>query len=108
MTMGWKPRLRWRRWSRWKHGSSTTGRSLQLPSIPSFAAEDLRRRCFPTAGELAMTAGAKGLCLTVEDTNLSAISVYERLGFAATDRLPWVAYSSRSGPREWVLMKRDF
>lgn len=73
-----------------------------------FRGRGLAMQLLSHAGELAGAAGAEGLCLVVEDTNLSAIFVYERLGFVIADRLPWVAYGGRSGPREWVMMKRDF
>ncbi|ESY65723.1 GNAT family N-acetyltransferase [Mesorhizobium sp. B283B1A] len=80
---------------------------LAVAVYSEFRGRGLATGLLSRAGELAGVAGAKGLCLVVEDTNLPAISVYERLGFAVADRLPWVAYGGRSGPREWLMMKRD-
>ncbi|BCG91144.1 GNAT family N-acetyltransferase [Mesorhizobium sp. 131-2-1] len=81
---------------------------LAIAVYPEYRGRGLARRLLAEAAELAVAAGAKGLCLTVEDNNLAAISVYDRLGFVTADRLPWVAYGGRSGPREWVMMRRDF
>ncbi len=81
---------------------------LAIATYPEFRGKGLAARLLSHAGELATAVGAKGLCLTVEDTNAAAISVYDRLGFVAADSLPWVAYGGRSGPRKWVMMKRDF
>ena len=81
---------------------------LAIAIYAEFRGKGLAARLLSHAGDLASSSGATGLCLTVEDTNLPAISVYQKLGFATCDRLPWVAYGGRSGPREWVMMKRDF
>ena len=81
---------------------------LAIATYPEFRGKGLATRLLAHAGELASSAGAKGLCLTVEDANFAAISVYQRLGFVAADKLPWIAYGGRSGPSEWVMMKRDF
>ncbi|MGX5842295.1 GNAT family N-acetyltransferase [Mesorhizobium sp. ArgA1] len=81
---------------------------LAIATYPEFRGEGLATRLLSHAGDLASSVGAKGLCLTVEDANIAAIAIYERLGFRVADKLPWVAYRGRSGPREWVMMKRDF
>jgi|EndMetStandDraft_7_1072992.scaffolds.fasta_scaffold206241_2 ribosomal protein S18 acetylase RimI-like enzyme len=81
---------------------------LAIATYSEFRGKGLATRLLSRAVELAAAANAKGVCLTVEDTNHPAISVYRTLGFVAGDRLPWVAYGGRSGPREWVMMKRDF
>lgn len=73
-----------------------------------FRGKGLAAKLIHYADEVARNIGAKGLCLVVEDTNLPAISVYQRLGFSIAGRLPWIAYGGRSGPGEWVMMKRDF
>jgi ribosomal protein S18 acetylase RimI-like enzyme len=73
-----------------------------------FRGKGLAAKLIHHADEVARNVGAKGLCLVVEDTNLPAISVYEKLGFATAERLPWIAYGGRSGPREWMMLKRDF
>jgi ribosomal protein S18 acetylase RimI-like enzyme len=81
---------------------------LAIAVYPEYRGRGLATRLLAEAAELAVAAGAKGLCLTVEDNNIAAISVYDRLAFVTADRLPWVAYGGRSGPREWVMMRRDF
>ncbi|TPN89537.1 GNAT family N-acetyltransferase [Mesorhizobium sp. CU2] len=78
-----------------------------IATYTEFRGKGLAKRLLLHAAELALAAGAKGLCLIAEDTNLPAISVYQKAGFLVADRLPWVAYGGRSGPREWVMMKRD-
>lgn len=81
---------------------------LAIATYSEFRGKGLATQLLAHAGQLAVAAGAKGLCLTVEDTNLPAISVYQRLGFVTGDSLRWVAYGGRSGPHEWIMMKRDF
>jgi|GEM_PF-3380670 len=81
---------------------------LAIATYPEFRGKGLAARLLAHAGELAAACGAKGLCLTVEDTNAVAISVYNKAGFVVADSLPWVAYGGRSGPHKWVMMKREF
>ncbi|RVD58369.1 GNAT family N-acetyltransferase [Mesorhizobium sp. M2D.F.Ca.ET.185.01.1.1] len=81
---------------------------LAIAVYAEYRGKGLAGRLLSHAGELAEAVRAKGLCLTVEDTNLDAISVYRRLGFAPAESLPWVPYGGRSGPNQWVMMKLDF
>jgi ribosomal protein S18 acetylase RimI-like enzyme len=59
------------------------------------------------AMELAAGADAKGLSLVVEDNNFAALALYRRRGFREAERLPWIGYDGRSGPQNWLMLRRD-
>ena len=74
---------------------------------PEFRGQGLARRLLVHAQGLARDARAHGLSLVVEGTNMSALSLYQNLGFTLRERRPWLPYGTRSGPSEWQLLTRD-
>ncbi|MDQ6436173.1 GNAT family N-acetyltransferase [Mesorhizobium sp. LHD-90] len=79
---------------------------LAIAVYPEFRGKGLAQELLAHATGLAVTCGAKGLSLVVEDTNASAIALYGRMGYAMAETLPWIAYSGRSGPKNWMMMKK--
>ena len=52
-------------------------------------------------------SGARGLSLIVEDTNLKARKLYERLGFNEVARQPFHPFPGSYPVENWILMERE-
>ena len=60
------------------------------------------------ADEKCRETKASGLALIVEDVNEGARRLYERRGFAVTDKRPMLAYPGGNRPgRDWLLMVKE-
>lgn len=79
-----------------------------LALYPEFRGRGLARRLLAHAEDLARQAGAKGMSIVVEDSNLRAIALYRAVGFRDRETRPWRPYGGRSGPLHWVLLDRRF
>lgn len=79
---------------------------LGLAVLPEHRGKGIARALLRHAVTLAREARAAGLSIVVEDTNPSAIALYESKGYRQQETRPWVGYGGRSGPRNWVMLAR--
>ena len=75
---------------------------------PEYRGRGLAGELLCHAETLARASGARGLSLVVEDSNVAALAVYRRHGFAESNRRRWLPYAGRRGPQHWLLMTRSF
>ena len=77
-----------------------------LASIAEFRSRGVGSALMAKADELAAKSGARGLSLIVEDTNLKARKLYERLGFSEVARRPFQPFPGSYPVENWILMER--
>ncbi|MER9651810.1 GNAT family N-acetyltransferase [Mesorhizobium sp. M0199] len=77
---------------------------LGVAVYPEFRGRGLTRLLLDHARILGRQAGATGLSLVVEDTNEAAVTAYRRYGFQETERLSWISYRGRTGPKFWLML----
>jgi len=71
---------------------------IGIAIYPEYRGQGLARELLAHAEATARAAGARGLSLVVEDANLTALSLYQSLGFEERQRRAWLAYGERGGP----------
>ena len=81
---------------------------LGVAVYPEFRGRGFARLLLDHARELGRQTGATGLSLVVEDTNEPALAAYRAYGFREAERLPWIAYGGRKGPRFWLMLTLQF
>ena len=77
-----------------------------LASFAEFRSRGVGSALMEKADQLAAESGARGLSLIVEDTNLKARQLYERLGFSEVARRPFHAFPGSYPVENWILMER--
>lgn len=78
-----------------------------IATYPEYSGRGLASRLMEVAEKLGKSAGKPRISLVVIDTNLHAITFYEKRGYSKTASEPIVRKGWETKAKEWILMEKS-